>query len=94
MYNKNIRRKETAMNKTNVLILVSVVTLVVGVATMFVVVSNHREDLTIAESVCQYSHKVNSGRWEDACGQLQDETNTEFLCDELSADAHCWLEEK
>lgn len=40
--------------------------------------------------VCQAAHKEISGRSEELCGRLQDETKTEFICGSYD----CWLEVK
>lgn len=39
------------------------------------------DGLTVVEAVCDYSHNVDSGAWEDACGLAQDSINAEYICD-------------
>lgn len=43
---------------------------------------------------CQDSRLVIDGAKENACGDLQDKYNIEFLCDGLEAESHCWTEQK
>lgn len=38
-------------------------------------------DYKAVEAVCDYSHSVDSGEWEDACGTALDATMTTYECD-------------
>lgn len=46
------------------------------------------------KKACMESNRVISGEKEDKCGELQDKYNMEFLCEEQTAGAHCWVETK
>lgn len=56
--------------------------------------SPRAREMSLVQSTCSYSREVTSGTWEDLCGEMQDKTNTEFLCSDLSSDAYCWVEDK
>lgn len=45
-----------------------------------------------AYSLCLTAHAEVSGASETACGNAQDKTHTEFLCDKTNS--YCWLEVK
>lgn len=45
-----------------------------------------------ALAICQTAHNEINGASEQACGNAQDATHTEFLCD--STGKYCWLEIK
>lgn len=51
-------------------------------------------DMRHAYSICMTSHAQLNGKLEDACGQAQDATHTEFICANYTPDANCWLEVK
>lgn len=78
-------RSKYIMATTIALLLIVVVTVVTNQAD---------KTRLIAKSVCDYSHQVESSKWEDACQSLQEATNTRYQCEELSSDARCWLQEK
>ena len=42
---------------------------------------SYQQKIKQAYSVCEYSRQVFSGELEDRCGELLDETNTDFVCD-------------
>lgn len=41
---------------------------------------NRDQGLTVVNAVCDYSHNIDSGEWEDACGKAQDSINAEYIC--------------
>lgn len=45
-----------------------------------------------AYQICLKAHSEISGASENACGQAQDRTHTEFLCNQTGH--YCWLEIK
>lgn len=45
-------------------------------------------------AVCEDAHLKVDGVGEQACGDAQDKTNTEFLCTNPSEQAACWVEIK
>lgn len=45
-----------------------------------VMFGNRDQGLTVVEAVCDYSHNIDSGEWEDACGKAQDSINAEYIC--------------
>lgn len=50
--------------------------------------------LSYVQTVCDYSRTVVSTSEEQKCGDAQETTHTEYLCDSLTANAHCWVEQK
>ena len=52
-------------------------------------VQSYKDQLTNTRRTCLESSKVINGTLEDQCAQLQDETDTEFICDVMG---RCWLE--
>ena len=48
----------------------------------------------IVQSVCDYSREVNSGKWEEACRNVQEGSNTEYLCKNYQDGTFCWVEKK
>lgn len=46
------------------------------------------------KQVCDKAHRENNGASEELCGQLQDQTGTEYLCGSTSVNALCWVEVK
>lgn len=47
-------------------------------------------------AVCNESRLVTNGQLEQACGDAQDASSSEFLCDQNNQDpsTHCWVELK
>lgn len=45
-------------------------------------------------SICMKAHGESSGASEEACGNAQDATHTEFICSSAASNANCWLEVK
>lgn len=47
-------------------------------------------------AVCNQSRQELNGTAERACGDIQDQTGTEFLCsaNNMEANTHCWVEVK
>lgn len=39
------------------------------------------ENREVVKAICDYSHSVQDGKAERLCGDVQDKTNTEYLCD-------------
>lgn len=50
--------------------------------------------LAAVKQVCDESRSVVSGIKEQECAELQDKTNSEYLCDGLEASSQCWVEAK
>lgn len=44
------------------------------------------------KNVCDKAHDEDNGGSEELCGQLQDQTNTEYTCNNNAS--YCWLEVK
>jgi hypothetical protein len=44
------------------------------------------------QTICDKAHNEVSGQSEQACGDAQDRTNTEYLCNQTGTS--CWVEEK
>lgn len=88
------------LSRTKLNILAGIAAIITGVAiTMMLVqlidttkakaVQQYKDQLTQTRSICLDSSKVYSGRLERMCGQMQDITETEFICDVMG---RCWLE--
>lgn len=50
--------------------------------------------LHIVGEVCDYSREVNSAKWKEACGNVQEGSNTEYLCKNYQDGTFCWVEKK
>lgn len=44
----------------------------------------------MVQTVCDIAHNENSGYSEQACGDVQDQTNTEYICSHSGTS--CWVE--
>lgn len=49
--------------------------------------------LDAVKKICDKAHKQNDSKSEQACGNAQDVTGTEYLCSNFASDAICWVEE-
>ena len=74
----------------------AIITLVLGV-----VIINQYRDATqqlgtskheYVQTVCDIAHDEYSGESEQKCGDAQDQTNTEYLCNHSGTT--CWVEDK
>ena len=45
-------------------------------------------------SVCNQAHKEINSFSENYCGELQDQYNLEFLCNDDRPSSHCWVESR
>lgn len=54
--------------------------------------ANKEHDIAQVKATCDYSRTVVSGYYEELCGRLQDQTNTEYICNATVTD--CWVESK
>lgn len=54
--------------------------------------NTYRTQISYTKQVCDKSHNEISGSTEQLCGELQDKTNTEYLCNQTGN--YCWLEVK
>lgn len=56
---------------------------------------NHIAKATVF-AICQEARQEMSGASEQACGDIQEQLNIEYLCDERNslASNHCWTEAK
>lgn len=52
------------------------------------------QDVLYVQSICDKAHSEISGSSETACGNAQNETNTEYLCTTATNDGYCWVEAK
>lgn len=55
-------------------------------------VNFNKDSIRDVKAYCDMAHNEVSGESEEKCGQLQDETNTEYLCSYNYTE--CWLEVK
>lgn len=46
------------------------------------------------KSICDKAHREVNGTSEEACGNAQDITGTEYICENNTPDADCWVEVK
>ena len=52
------------------------------------------KDTRLVKEVCDYSRGIHSGKWEEACGNLQDATNPKYSCKNYNDGTFCIVEEK
>lgn len=52
-------------------------------------VQEYQDQLSETRYTCMQSNRLVSGTLEERCTQLQDQTDTEFICDVMG---RCWLE--
>lgn len=78
------------MLKLVVTIVSCIVIYVNGVMLGNILQQNHTKAVQVqmVQQVCDIAHRENSGYSERACGDVQDQTNTEYICNSTS----CWVE--
>lgn len=78
------------------LVLANVAIVLLGVSV--ILAGDKQRNLTKATvyAVCNQSRQQINGAAERACGDIQDQTHTEFLCAsrDMNANTHCWVEVK
>lgn len=79
MYNKNID-KGYIMKKVNIILSI----LTISATLMFA--PKYNQEVARVYSACSKDQSSKD------CGDIQTKYGMKFLCDELSADAHCWVE--
>lgn len=78
--------------KTFQLSLIAVLLVVFGSIMLQIGKQEQIKQVHQAYSVCLAAHAEVSGKSEAACGNAQDATHTEFLCNQTGQ--YCWLEVK
>lgn len=55
-----------------------------------------RTTMTYVYNICNAARQEDNGRSEADCGEVQDRTDTEFMCEQDNNDpaTHCWVEDK
>lgn len=56
--------------------------------------ADNARKVQLVQMTCDKAHHEFSGASEEACGQAQDSTDTEYLCASAQPDASCWVEVK
>jgi hypothetical protein len=88
------------MKNKRIIIAAAATLLTVLVATLSIALNNSlkNEDMSegarVAKTVCaQYANNLEES-WRKACGDLQEATNTEYICEGGGAESYCWMEKK
>lgn len=57
-------------------------------------IDEHTAMIAAVQSTCDNARAEISGTSEQACGDIQDRTGTEYLCRQVGHDYSCWVEVK